>query len=543
MSERVTKPLDASAATWLGFALMCLGMFMAILDIQVVATSLPTIQDALAISRNAMSWIQTAYLIAEIIAIPLTGWLTRVLTLRWLFVTAITLFTLASIGCALSGDFAVLVGFRVLQGFAGGTLIPAVFSAVFLLFPVRQHPLATTMAGIMAVLAPTVGPVVGGWITGTWSWHWLFLINVVPGIIAAIATPLLLPRAQPRFADLATLDGISLALMATSLACLELGLKQAPQDGWLSARCAPLFALSAAATIIFAVRTLRAAHPVVDLSTLRTRSFAIGCALSFCLGIGLFGSVYLMPVFLAYVRRHGAYEIGTIMLVTGVAQLLAAPIAGSLESRCDPRWLSALGFALFAFGLGCSALQSRIADFDEMFWPQVLRGVAIMFCLLPPTRLALGALAEAAVPDASGLFNLMRNLGGAIGIALIDTILYGRTVGHAEALRDRLIAGDVTAAQAIGLDLNLFLHRPPDVSDATVEAYVRPLVERAAFALSTNEAWALLAFAALLGLLLIPFAGPSPKPVGVEADEPSQGPVISTPYPSTIARSPPAPSS
>jgi DHA2 family multidrug resistance protein len=281
-----------------------------------------------------------------------------------------------------------------------------------------------------------------------------------------------------------------------------------------------LFVLSAAATTGFAVRTLRAAHPVVDLSTLRTRSFAIGCALSFCLGIGLFGSVYLMPVFLAYVRRHDAFEIGTIMLVTGVAQLLTAPFAGSLEGRFDPRWLSALGFALFALGLGCSALQSRVADFDEMFWPQVLRGVAIMFCLLPPTRLALGALAEAAVPDASGLFNLMRNLGGAIGIALIDTILYGRSVGHAEALRDRLIAGDVAAAQAIGLDLNLFLHRPPDVSDATVEAYVRPLVEKAAFALSTNEAWALLALVALLGALLIPFAGPPPRGTDAVAGKP-----------------------
>jgi MFS transporter, DHA2 family, multidrug resistance protein len=206
------------------------------------------------------------------------------------------------------------------------------------------------------------------------------------------------------------------------------------------------------------------------------------------------------------------------MLVTGVAQLVTAPIAGSLESRFDPRWLSALGFALFALGLGSSALQSRLADFDEMFWPQILRGVAIMFCLLPPTRLALGALTEAAVPDASGLFNLMRNLGGAIGIALIDTILYGRTGGHAEALRDRLIAGDVTAAQAIGLDLNLFLHRP-DVSDATTEAYVRPLVERAAFALSANEAWALLAFVALAGLLLIPFAGPQPQRNDAEASK------------------------
>jgi DHA2 family multidrug resistance protein len=516
MSGRAAAADKTRPATWAGFALMCLGMFMAILDIQVVATSLPTIQQALAISQNAMSWIQTAYLIAEIIAIPLTGLLTRVLTLRWLFVAAIGLFTLASVGCAFSGNFVTLVGFRVLQGFAGGTLIPAVFSAVFLLFPIRLHPAATTMAGVMAVLAPTVGPVVGGWITETWSWHWLFLINVAPGAIAAAATPFLLPRAKPRLADLVTLDSLSLALIAISLASLEIALKQAPHDGWLSPRCVFLFLLSAATATAFARRTLKARHPLVELRTLKNRRFAIGCALSFCLGVGLFGSVYLMPVFLAYVRRHDAFEIGTIMLVTGVAQLVTAPIAGILESRFDPRWLSALGFALFALGLGCSAFQSRVADFDEMFWPQVLRGVAIMFCLLPPTRLALGALNEAEVPDASGLFNLMRNLGGAIGIALIDTILYGRASGHAEALRDRLIAGDVTAAQAIGLDLKLFAHRPPDVSDATVEAYLRPMVEKAAFALSTNEAWALLAFVALIGLLLVPFAGPQPQTTGAD---------------------------
>jgi DHA2 family multidrug resistance protein len=517
MIERPSEP-DAGIATWSGFVLMCLGMFMAILDIQVIATSLPTIQDALAISRDAMSWIQTAYLIAEIIAIPLTGWFTRVLTLRWLFAIAISLFTLASIGCAFSGNFLTLVGFRVLQGFAGGTLIPAVFSAVFLLFPIRLHPVATTMAGIMAVLAPTVGPVVGGWITDTYSWHWLFLINVVPGIIAAAATPFLLPGQRPRFADLATFDGCSLGLLAISLTSLEIGLKQAPHDGWLSPLASALFLLSAGATTLFAMRTLKPEHPVVELSTLKNRSFMVGCALSFCLGVGLFGSVYLMPVFLAYVRHHDAFEIGAIMLVTGVSQLVTAPIAGTLESRFDPRWLSAAGFALFTLGLGCSAFQSRVADFEEMFWPQVLRGVAIMFCLLPPTRLALGALTAAQVPDASGLFNLMRNLGGAIGIALIDTILYGRSGGHAEALRDRLIAGDITAAQAIGLDLKLFTHRPPDISDATVETYIRPMVEKAAFALSTNEAWALLACVSLLGLLLVPFAASPSQSTDADAE-------------------------
>jgi DHA2 family multidrug resistance protein len=510
LSEAVVLPDNASVRTWLGFILMCLGMFMAILDIQVVATSLPAIQQALDISREAMSWIQTAYLIAEIIAIPLTGWLTRVLTLRWLFVAAISLFTAASVGCAFSDNFATLISCRVVQGFAGGALIPAVFSAVFLLFPLRLHPAATTLAGIVAVLAPTVGPVVGGWITETWSWHWLFLINVAPGILAAAATPFLLPQDKVDFTELANLDRFSLLLMAIALATLEIGLKQAPQDGWLSPRSLALFAVSLASGAMFVTRTIKAAHPVVELTTLRSRAFAVGCALSFCLGVGLFGSVYLMPVFLAYVRRHDAFEIGTVMLVTGVAQLITAPLAGILESRLDPRKLSAVGFALFAIGLGLSAFQSRVADFDEMFWPQVLRGAAIMFCLLPPTRLALGALTPPQVPDASGLFNLMRNLGGAIGIAVIDTILYGRTVGHGEALRDRLLAGDVSAAKAVGLDVQLFLHPPPDVTQATIEAYVRPMVERAAFAMSVNEAWALLSAVALVGLLLVWFAG---KPV------------------------------
>src|SRR5215475_482867 len=222
---------ETSARTWAGFLLMCLGMFMAILDIQVVATSLPAIQEALKISPDAMSWIQTAYLIAEVIAIPLTGLLTRVLSLRWLFVASVGCFTLASIGCALSGGLAVLLAFRILQGFSGGMLIPAVFSAVFLLFPPRLHAIATTIGGVVAVLAPTIGPVVGGFITATWSWPWLFLINVIPGLIAASVTPFLLPRQQTCFGELKQLDIISLALMAAALASLEIGLKQAPQRG------------------------------------------------------------------------------------------------------------------------------------------------------------------------------------------------------------------------------------------------------------------------------------------------------------------------
>jgi DHA2 family multidrug resistance protein len=484
---------------------MCLGMFMAILDIQVVATSLPTMRVALGIGADRMSWVQTAYLIAEIIAIPLTGFLTRLLTMRGLFVGAVSLFTLASIGCAASDTFASLIAFRVIQGFAGGTLIPLVFSAVFLLFAPREQGVATTIAGVLAVFAPTIGPIVGGWLTQTWSWHWLFLINVAPGIVAAIGARLLLVRERADRSSLGTLDGVALAAMALALAALEIGLKQAPDQGWGSRLVMARLAGFGIGAVVFVVRTRRARHPLVDLGVFADRNFAIGCVFSFVLGIGLYGSVYLMPFFLGLVRGHGALAIGEIMLVTGLAQLAAAPVAVLLERRVDARVLTLFGFALFALGLGLSAYQTHDTDTAAMFWPQVLRGVAIMFCLLPPTRMALGRLAPERVADGSGLFNLMRNLGGAIGLALIDTVIFTRAPAHATAILRRLQAGDADMAASIGIPRALFLANrqaplPPEMMDA-----VRALVDRAALVAGINDAWWMIAAATLAALVLLPF--------------------------------------
>jgi DHA2 family multidrug resistance protein len=492
-------------------------MFMAILDIQVVATSIPTIQKALAVPPDQISWVQTAYLIAEVIAIPLTGLLTRLLSMRGLFVAAIATFTAASFGCAWSSGFPALLAWRVLQGFSGGTLIPAVFSAVFLLFPPSRHGLATTVAGVLAVLAPTVGPVVGGWITATFNWRWLFLINIAPGVLCTLGGIALLPREGPRWSESRRLDLISLALMAAALAALEIALKQAPDRGWGSVQVLGLFAVSVGAGALFVRRTLSMTYPVVELRTLAKGHFAIGCLLSFVLGVGLFGSTYLMPVFLAFVRGHNALQIGGIMLVTGVSQLLTAPLAVALERRVDCRVLTAFGFLLFALGLGLSAFGTPDTDFRGMFWPQVIRGAAIMFCLLPPTRLALEPLAIDEVPDASGLFNLMRNLGGAIGIALVDTVIYGRSPVLGRAIVRRLQAGDVATAKAVGIPLDLFRAQGRGPIDPDTAAILKPMIDHLALARAIDEAWLLMAVLTALALLSLPFAaasgpGSSPEP-------------------------------
>jgi MFS transporter, DHA2 family, multidrug resistance protein len=336
-------------ASWAGFIAMCVGMFMAILDIQIVATSLPAIQSALAIRPDEMSWIQTSYLIAEIVSIPLTGWLTRVLSLRGVFVVMATLFVVASAGCATSTGFASLIAWRSVQGFAGGALIPIVFSAGFLLFSGHSQQVATMVAGMLAVLAPTVGPVVGGWITSTWTWQWLFLVNIVPGIAAIAVGTLCLPRARAPWADrvreFKSLDIVSLLALALALAALQIALKEAAKLGWTSVVVLGLLCATAASAALFVCRSLSRPQPIIDLAALADRQFALGCALSFILGIGLYGNVYLMPVFLAYVRLHDAFEIGQVMLVTGAAQLAAAPVVVWLERLIAARWLSLIRHA------------------------------------------------------------------------------------------------------------------------------------------------------------------------------------------------------
>ena len=499
--DSTTAREPASLRLWLGFGAMCLGMFMAILDIQIVLTSLKVIEEALKIGADRMSWVQTAYLIAEVVAIPLTGLLTRVFSLRYLSAGAILAFTLGSIGCAFSTGFASLIFWRVAQGLAGGVLIPLVFSAIFLLFkPGFQQTLATTLGGVLAVLAPAMGPICGGYITEHLSWHWLFLINIGPGVITFAAGCLCLPRQRPAFFLLRGLDWLSLVLIAASLAAFEIALKEAPDRGWASWPVLGLFAAFAGGLLI----TVRRAKPVIDFNLFTDRNLGFGCAISFMLGIGLYGSVYLMPVFLAFVRRHGPIDIGLVILVTGIAQLVTAPLAVQVDRRSPARLLSAIGFAGFAVGLAMSTRQTVATDYDEMLWPQIIRGSFIALCILPPTRFALGLLPLSRVSDASGLYNLCRNLGGAIGIALIDTILFTRGPDYAGQLTDLIKSDPAHAAALMGLapaDL-------PGADDPSGMMSIMDSIQDASLTMAINDAWMLLAVVTALALPLLWVMGP-----------------------------------
>ncbi len=477
---------------------MCVALFMAVLDVQIVLTALPTIQHALKIDADAMSWIQTSYLTAEVISIPLSGLLIRALGLRRVMVLALAGFTLASLACGLSTGFVMLIVARTVQGLFGGVMIPCVFSAVFLLFGPRDEPLATALAGVMAMLAPTLGPWLGGWLTVSAGWPWLFYINLLPGVVAAVGIARLVPAGSANPGLLRACDRAGLVLLALAMVGIEVALKAAPQSGWIALPTllpglGGLIALGG-----FCLRCLRSATPLVDPTVLGDWRVALGTGCNAVLGATLYGSTYLMVVFLGLVRGLDALAIGETVVLTGVAQLVTAPLAVWAERRVPPLLFCIAGFALFALGCWADTRLTPDSGWSALFWPQVLRGAALMVCILGTTRLALGHLGEAAVANASGLFNLARNLGGALGIALIDSVIYGQTPARAAAITAALRHGDVAVAAALHLPIDEFLAMYDQPLDADMRALLEPLIGHLALNGSVNAIWGLLALASLI---------------------------------------------
>jgi DHA2 family multidrug resistance protein len=433
------------------FAAMCVGMFIALLDIQIVSASLREIGGGLSAGVDEVVWVQTSYLIAEIIVIPLSGWLSRVLSTRWLFCLSAVGFTAASLLCGLAWNIQSMIAFRALQGFLGGSMIPMVFTTAFAFFQGSQRVIAAATIGAIASLAPTLGPTIGGWITDNIAWQWLFYVNLVPGIFVSVAVPLLVRVDRPDFTLLRDADVPGIALMSLFLGCLEYTLEEGPRWDWFAD---PVIAATAwtagVAGVLFVWRSLTYAHPVVDLRALKDRNFALGCFFSFVTGVGIFATIYLTPVFLGRVRGFSALQIGMAVLSTGVFQLLAIPVYSYFANRVDLRWLMMVGLACFALSMWQFAPITHDWGWRELLLPQALRGIGQQFAVPPTVTLTLGGLAPARLRLASGLFNLMRNLGGAIGIAVCATILNTRTNLHFYRLAEHLTAANEAATDLVG---------------------------------------------------------------------------------------------
>ncbi|WP_416768996.1 DHA2 family efflux MFS transporter permease subunit [Pseudomonas sp. RHF3.3-3] len=421
------------------FACMCLGMFIALIDIQIVSASLRDIGGGLSAGADDTAWVQTAYLIAEIIVIPLSGWLSRVMSTRWLFAASAAGFTLTSLLCAVAWNIQSMIAFRALQGFLGGSMIPLVFTTAFIYFNGKQRIIAASTIGAIASLAPTLGPAVGGWITDISSWHWLFYINLLPGLFVTLSVPLLVRVDQPNLALLKGADYLGIVLMAVFLGCLEYTLEEGPRWNWFSDSTITLTAWVALASgVLFIWRCLEIDEPIVDLRALGERNFALGCLFSFITGIGIFATIYLTPLFLGRVRGYGALDIGIAVFSTGIFQLLAIPVYAFLASRIDLRWILMLGLALFGLSMWNFAPITHDWGSKELLLPQAIRGFAQQLTVAPTVTLTLGSLAPARLKLASGLFNLMRNLGGAIGIAACATVLNDRSNLHFLRLAEHL---------------------------------------------------------------------------------------------------------
>ena len=502
---------------WAGFTAMCVGMFMAILDIQIVAVALPKISQALHIPLDRLSWIQTTYLIAEVIAIALSGRLTRALSTRGIFTLGVAGFILASLGCAGSRGFAVLIAFRTVQGFCGGVIIPTAFTAGYKLFPKQLQSRAILIAGAMAMLAPSLGPLLGGYIAQKLSWNWIFLINVPIGLVVAAIVAARIRVDHPDRSAWRTIDATALVALSAALALLLVLLKLAPADHWVAARDFYLTAGTLVAGTVFVRRCIGTPEALVDFAPLRATSFSAACVFNFALGLGLYGSVYLLPIFLGFVRYHTPLEIGIIMTVTGVAQLLAAPVATLADKRLPASAVAAFGFGLFAIGAFANAFETPRSDFSDLFWPQVLRGAAVLFCILPITNVALDAQSPAQLANASGLLNLLRNLGGAIGIGLVDTIVNVRPSAIASRLISDLMHGSRRVADFVGLPADLFAGQTMATMDPSDLAFVRPIVARAAATAAFNEGWILLGSLTALSLLVLPLLRRVRSSVAAEA--------------------------
>lgn len=521
----MTNSNTVTTKEWIGFLGLVFGMFMAILDIQIVASSLPHIQAGLSATADEITWIQTSYLIAEVIMIPISGWLAEALSTRVLYTISCAGFTIMSLLCALSWDLDSMILFRSLQGFFGGAMIPTVFSTVYTIFPKHMQTGVTILIGMVVTMAPTFGPILGGALTDIASWHALFLVNIIPGILVCVTTWFMVDVDKPKYELFDNIDFKGIAYMGIFLGTLQYVLEEGSREDWFESIKICILSIASISFFVLLIRQeLTYKNPVINLYSFKNNNFTIGCILSFIIGIGLYNAVFILPVFLATVKGLSSFQIGMYMTVTGAFQFLSAPLAGNLSRFVDLRKLLGIGIILFALGCYMNSNLTKDSGFWEFFIAQAIRGTSLMFCFIPINSIAFGTLEKSEIKNASGLYNLMRNLGGAIFLAIIATNMTNwrrENYQHInESMSDTIYAYGMNNFTNHGYHIRLLDDAPyvikglssaiasrpniynPEAATLTIMKY--KVYEQASI-ISFNNAFKMISVIFLLGLLTIPF--------------------------------------
>jgi len=501
-----SAPETVSLRTWLAVIGSTLGAFMAVLNIQITNAALPDIQGAIGAGIDDGGWISTSYLITEIIVIPLSGWLARAFSVRRYLLVNAVLFLGFSAACASAHNLGQMIVLRGFQGFTGGVLIPMAFTIIMTMLPEAKHPVGLALFAISATFAPAIGPTIGGWLNENYGWQYIFYVNLVPGILML---GLLMASLAPSPMQLALLrrgDWPGIATMAIGLGALQTMLEEGNKDDWFGSPFIVHLAIVAAVALpAFVVIELLAANPLLNLRLLLRRNFGLGTAANFLLGVALYGSVFILPLYLSQTQGYNAQQIGEVLAWTGLPQLVLIPLVPRLMQRLDARVVVGLGFVLFAV----SAFLTTHLDADfagpQFLVPNVISAVGQALVLAPLSALATAGIEPENAASASALFNMMRNLGGAIGIAALQTAFTQREQFHSDILTSSIsLASEALRTRVAELTQYFLSHGIADASRAQHEAIVAigRLVKRQASIMGYADAFYLLGIALLLALAM-----------------------------------------
>jgi MFS transporter, DHA2 family, multidrug resistance protein len=513
-SSAAAPPERASLTDWIAVAAGALGALMATLDISITNSALPQIQGEIGATGTEGTWISTGYLMSEIVMIPLAAWLTRVFGLRNFLLVNSALFIAFSMMCGWSNTLAMMIAGRIGQGFTGGALIPTAQTIIRTRLPLSQLPVGMTMFGLIVLLGPLFGPVVGGWLAENISWSWCFFLNL-PVCTALIVLLIFgLPSDRPNWRSFLHADWVGIAGLALGLSTLTVVLEEGQREQWFESHMiVDLSVLSLLGMILIAVSQMTARQPIVRLSLMRNPRYASVILIVSAVGAALYGVSYLLPQFLSIVAGYNAEQSGGIMLLSGLPAFLVMPILPRLLGRVDARIMVVTGLLLFFVSCEIDIHLTAQSVGHDFVWSQLIRGVAQMLAMMPLNQASMAAVAREDSGDAAGLYNMARNLGGSIGLAIIGTLIDRRNTYHIATVRESLSANSLRGQDWINSTAAGWFERTGDLAYAKMQALAQlaSMIQQQAFVMTYSETFYLLGLAMLACIPLALLLRPPPR--------------------------------